>query len=879
MKTPRRFVRRLTWWATTERDEDRLRAEIDAHIALQTEDNIRAGLLPGEARRQALMKFGAVEAIKEDYRDQRGLPFLEALLQDTRYAMRSLRKSPSFTFLAIVILALGIGANTAIFTVVDSILLRPLPYRDPGRLIAATDSTDVGQQATLVALRQQARMADYADYTQNSEVNLTGRGAPARLVASEVSANLFRVLGVRPYLGRSFHDGEDQAEHGRVVLLSYPLWKDRFNGDPNAVGQSINIDDHPRTIVGVMPADFQFPSVTTQLWIPIQIDPRNVSEYWYMGIFPVVGRLRPGASVAQARAEFKVVMKRLKAQDAFRVFPNWGASASIGRLQDVMVMGIRGYLLLLLGAVGLVLLIACANFANLLVVRNTVRQKELAVRAALGAPRLRVLQQVLTESLSLAFAGGALGLLLAWAGTGLLISCLPFQTSRLSGVGINWMVLAFTAVVAILTGLGFGLIPAFTASKVQLWRSVRLAERTMTGGKKPVLAAFVIFEIAISVVVVAGAGLLVKSVLLLSNHTPGFDASHMLTLKLTPPEPVCTPYARCVQFYRAVTEKVRALPGVSDAAAVNFLPLSGDHQRFAAELQGHPYVWGKPITVVSWWSVTPQYLKTMRAPLLEGRAFTASDVQGAELVALVSLATAEKYWPGQDPIGKHIRGIWEKQWHRVIGVVANVHSIDLGVDPWAEQAQAYFPFAQQFQGKITGMTLVVRTTGNPLDLAPAVRRIVTEINSEVPVSHIQTMREVVENSISEPRSLMWLLASFAALALLLGAAGIYGVISYAVTQRTREMGIRMALGAKPLQIRRLVLGQSLRYAAAGLAVGLPSALAITRVLHSQLFEMSTADPLTYVAGSLIVLATALIAAGAPANRAARLDPARVIREE
>lgn len=858
------------------RTEKRLDAELRFHLEQQIAGYIAAGMSPEEARRRARLEFGGLDQVKEECRDVGAARFVETLIQDGRYALRSLRKAPGFTVLAIVILALGIGANTAIFTVVDAILLRPLPYPGPSRLIASA-STDVDMQATLVALRQQARMADYADYTQNSEVNLTGQGAPARLVASEVSANLFHVLSVRPFLGRSFHDGEDQAGHGRVVLLSYSLWKTRFHGEPSAVGQSITIDDHSRTIVGVMPADFRFPSVTTQLWIPIQIDP-TPNEGWYNGIYPLVGRLRPGASVAQARAEFKVVIERLKSHTFLHAFPSWGTSASIGRLQDVMVTGIRGYLLLLLGAVGLVLLIACANFANLLVVRNTVRQKELAVRAALGAPRLRVLQQVLTESLLLALAGGLFGFLLAWAGTDLLMSSLAFRTSSLSGSGMNWTVLAFTAGLSVLTGIGFGLIPAFGASKIELWRSIRLAEKTMTGGKKPVLAAFVIFEIAISVVVVVGAGLLVKSVLLLSNQNPGFDASHVLTLKITPPEPVCMPYARCVQFYRDVTEKVRALPGVTDAAAVNFLPLSGDHRTFAAELQGHPYVRGKPWTSVSYWSITPQYLNTMRVPLLEGRGFTASDGQGAEPVALVSLATAQKYWPGQNPIGKHIRGIWEKQWRRVVGVVANVHSVELGVDPWAERAQAYFPYAQNFHGS-TDMTLVIRSVGRPLDMAAAVRRIVTEVNSDVPISHIQTMNEVVANSISEPRSLMWLLASFAALALLLGAAGIYGVISYVVTQRTREMGIRMALGAKPGQIRRLVLAQSLRYAAAGLAIGLPSALAITRVLHSQLFEVSTTDPMTYVVGLLIVLAMALIAGGVPAIRAARLDPATVIREE
>ncbi len=802
---------------------------------------------------------------------------MTGLIQDIRYALRQLRKSPGFTTVAVFTLGLGIGANTAIFSAVNAILLRPLPYADPGQLIAAT-SQDVAAPATLVALREQAKSADYAGYTEATEVNMTGQGEPVRLVASEVAANFFRVLGVGPLVGSDFRDGEDLAGHGHGVLLSYSLWKSRFNGLPDVVGRSLVIDDQTQEIIGVMPADFQFPSASTEIWIPIQIDPNDVSAYYFQSNLPIIGRLKQGATLAPARAEFKLVISRLQEQHYRRILPWWGDDASLTYMQDVIVKSTRAYLLILLGAVGLVLLIACANFTNLLVVRNAVRGKELAVRAALGADRLQTIKHVLVESLLLGLIGGAIGLLVAWLGTSVLISWFPANTPRIPEIKMDAHVLGFSAVLAIVSGLVFGLVPAFRASQPGALEFLRIGDRTVANDGKSLLGKFVILEIAVSAVIVVGAGLLLKSLWILSGQNPGFNARGVLTVKVTPPESVCKEHARCVEFYRQLLERVRNLPGVETSSASTSVPLSGEMTRFAGELEGHPWVRGTPVTLVWRWDIAPAYFETMGIPMLQGRGFTDSDSDAAEPVAIVSAATASKYWPGQNPIGKHIRGIWEKDWRRVVGVAGDVHPSALGVDPFTALGQAYFPFAHPISPG-TAMVIALRTKADPLSMIGSIRHVIAETNPDVPLSHIQTMEEVVQNSISEPRSSMWLLTSFALLALLLGAVGIYGVISYAVTRRVREIGIRMALGSSTFEIRNLILGQSLRLAGIGLAIGFPAALAATRVIQSRLFEVKSTDPLTYVVGASLVLCVALLASYIPARRAAKVDPMVALRYE
>ncbi len=861
---------------TRDSQEHDLDRELRFHKEEAFDRKISAGITPQAAHREVAIEFGGTEQIKEECRDVQRVAFLENLFLDARYASRSLMKTPSFTILAILILSLGIGANTAIFSVVNAILLRPLPFADPDRLVAVTGFT-VRSQAALDALRNESKLVDYAAYTQSSEVNLTGDGEPARVVSSSVSANLFAVLGVKPRLGRTFRDGEDRSGAPKVIALSHSFWQTRFGGDPNVIGKILLIDEEPREVVAVMPPEFRLPSPKTQLWVPITINPGAAAIYYWMDNLPIFGRLRPGAEPASARAEFGLITGRLKERFYRRSWGLWGNDATLGSLRDTMVKDVRKRLFLLLGAVGLVLLIACANFANLLVVRTIVRRKELAVRAALGASRFRLLQQVLMESLLLAMAGGILGLASAWAGTTLLAAGFPADTPRLAEIGIDLRVLEFTAALSILTGIGFGLIPALRASRQDAQPALREGARSLAGGQRSILGTFVVIEIAVSVIVV-GAGLMVKSLWLLSNINPGFEASHVLSMQITPNESLCGDQAHCIAYYRNLTERVKVLPGVSNAAAVSSLALTQDFHNFAAELEGHPNDPGGPAPMLWFGEITTEYLQTMTIPLLAGERFSAATA--GQPVVLVSATTAKRYWPGQSPIGKHLRGVWQTKWRRVIGVVGDVKTFELGADPEWLQGAVYFPHQNGLDGNTASiMTLVVKTPGDPLAMAATLRKTVAGVSVDVPVSHIQSLDEVVSNSIAEPRSLMWLLTALAGLALLLGAVGIYGVLSYTVTQRVREIGVRMALGAVPSQIRILILGQTLRYTGAGLVLGLAGAVVATRFLRSQLFQIGTTDTMTYCIGLITVMAVALIAAWAPTRRAVALDPAIAIRED
>jgi predicted permease len=860
------------WWR--KKQEEDLERELRSHIELEAEER--------QDYYAARRAFGNVTSVKEEVREMWGFAMVEQIARDVRYALRGLRKSPGFAAAAAATLALGIGANTAMFSVVDAILLNPLPFPDPGRLIRISGDV-VRQQASLAMLRDGSRTTDYAAYAGNSEFNFTGDGEPRRVVGSEVTANLFSTLGQRPLLGRTFQAGEDRPGNDRVVILSHTFWQRHFRGDPSVIGRSITIHEIDRRIVGVMPPGFQFPSPQTEIWLPAHIDRRIVGVYWWAYYLNIVGRLRPGFTREQAFAELRTFVPRIR--DSFpppwKMWPDWGVRARIIGLRESLTGEVRTRVLVLFAAVGLVLLIACANVANLLLARGASRHKEISVREALGASRARIVRQLLTESLLLAALGGAAGLGLTFAIVGLFRHAVPGDLPRLAGGGVDMRVSGFTGLLALSTGFGFGLLPALRFSKIDLRSALNSEGRAVSARRfhRRLSGALVAFEIAAGVVVVIGAGLLARSFLRLVNVNPGFRSTGTLTALVTPNPSLCGVPARCTSFFQDVLDRARALPGVEAAAAVNPLPLTGEVGGGAIEMEGHPVLPGH--SAPSLWAnmVTPDYFAAMGIPILRGRGFLYSDRQDSELVALVTAATARRWWPGENPIGKHLRFVAERRVRRVVGVAGDTREVALAGDPDWVEGHIYLPYGQYVVNLGPTMSVVLKTTKDPMLLAEPLRRLVADIRRDVPVTQVRDIDEVISQSVDTPRSTMWLLFSFAALALLLSAVGIYAVVAYTVAQRTREIGIRIALGARARDVVRGILAWSLTVASAGLALGIAGAWAVTRVLRSLLFEVTPHDTVTFIATPLLLLFVVLLAAYAPARRASRVDPMVALRNE
>src|SRR5439155_10890913 len=646
------------------------------------------------------------------------------------------------------------------------------------RLVAITDWYP---QGALVAMRANLHSMEVAGYSDGQELNLTGLGDPVRLYGTAVSANFFSLLGVRPELGRSFLAGEDQPDKDRVVILSDAVWQQKLSGDPNVIGRWVTLEGESRQIVGVMPTGFQIPHLGLKLpsasseirfWVPLRLDPRAVGAYWGGGFMPVFGRLRPGVAQEQARAELRAYIPQMRGMFPWKMPDALWASSTVIPLQEGLVGGARTKLLLLLGATSLVLLIACANVANLLLARATTRQKEIAVRAALGAGRWRICRQVLTESAILAGCGGALGMLLAVNGLAWLKAILPADTPRLATVRMDWRVMAFTTGIAILTGLVFGAAPALQASRIDLTESLKTARQHSTGATshrlRSVLASA---EVALAVVLVIAAGLTVKSLWELSRVNPGFRFDSIVTARITPNEAFCADFARCRSFYDELLDRTRALPGVENAAVANVLPVSGRINAFAADLEDHPRDPKDPAPVIWETIVTPDYLRLMGIPLLRGRELTAADMApDAPPVALVTASTARKFWPNQNPIGKRLKRAWKSEWTTtVVGVMGDVNEYSLASRlPGFADGAVYVPYGNGARAGVprpAEMTLVVRATNNLSGLAGELRRVVSSINADVPVSEMRTLATVVSESVEAPRSTMWLFATFALLAL------------------------------------------------------------------------------------------------------------------
>jgi predicted permease len=841
---------------------------------------MEAGVTPEEARHAARRAFGNVVRVREEIHEMSRWALLEQLLQDVRHALRTLKRAPAFTAVTTLSLALGIGANAAMFSAVDRVLLRPLQYPDAERLVRVTGYYPKGAVA---ALQERTRTLEVAGFTIDLDFNLGGRTEALRLRGSAVSANLFAVLGASAALGRTFEAGEDRPGADGVALLSQELWAAVFGRDPAVVGQVVRIDGRDRRIVGVMPAGFDFPRPGTQLWTPLELDPSNAGDYWGAGYMPLVARLRPQATAEQALAEI-----RAHNADVVRLFPfpmpaRWNADVAVEPLQRALVAGVRGRLLLLLGAVGLVLLIACVNVAGLLLARAAARRKEMALRAALGAGRGRMVRQLLTESVLLALVGAALGLALAFAAFQGLKSLLPLDVPGLTAAAIDGRILAAVTVLALATGLAFGIVPALTASRLDLAHAVksggqRSADRSVLGLRR----ALIVGEVGLAVVLVIAAGLLVRSLWALTQVDPGFRPARVLTLRLSPSQSACRERRPCVAFYDELIRRARGISGVSRVAAVNMLPLGGEVAAVPVEIEGRPWDPTDAVApLLGAAAVTPDYFDTLGIPVLQGRAFGDADAEGSAGVVVVSASTARRHWPGENPVGKHVRVVWEAGWRTVVGVAADVRHYDLaGTSPDGLDGTLYMPYPQSVtttRQLPAAMSLLLRADGPAADVDREVRDLVLTLSPDVPVAAARPLEAVVASASTPTRSLMWVFVAFGGTALLLAAIGIYGVVSYATAQRTHEIGVRIALGATKAQVYGLVLGASLRLALAGLALGVLAALAVTRSLGALLYEVKATDPATFLAVAVLLVATACLAGLPPARRAAVIDPLKALR--
>ena len=808
---------------------------------------------------------------------------MTTLLQEIRFGFRVLRKNPGFTAVAVLTLALGIGANSAIFSLVSGILFRPLPYAEPDQLVSIRASYPRG---AFVAMRERVRTMNVATYAEGHEFNLTGTGEPVRLTATLVSAELFSVLGATPELGRAFLPGEDAAGKDNYVVISHALWQDRFAGDSSIVGRIIQIEGEGREVLGVMPADFRFPSSKTEIWLPLHNDASNTLAYWATDFMPVIARLRPNATIAGAVAEIRLFQSRVGELFPFRMPTQWNTDVTVLPLQSSMVADVRNRLLMLLGAVILILLIACANVANLILSRAATREKEFGIRAALGAGRDRIVRQLLTESLLLGVIGGACGLLVANVGLLVLKSTLPSGTPRLVDAQIDWRVLLFTGGLSLVTGAIFGLAPALQSVRSGFTEILQSGARGSTlSASQRVRSSLAIAEIGLAALLVIAAGLLVRSFWALSHVNPGFRTEHVVTARITPNQSFCDDPGRCLAFYRNVLEQVRSSPGVSEVALVNTLPLNGRVSKRSVQIENLTGSTGEVILPLFWLHVvTPDYFRVMGIPLQSGRWFNQADESGNAAVAVLTAESAQRFWPGQVAIGKHIRFVGDIEWRTVVGVIGDVRDYDLQrTIPDYMRGAVYVPYNLKATGELrripVEMTIAVRTAGDDSQVGTMLLAVVSVANPEVPVSELKTMRAVFADAAATPASTASLFIAFAALALVLGMVGIYGVLAFLVSRRTREIGIRLAMGAQRQNVFWMVLKEGAKFYAAGVTLGLIGALATTRLLTSELYGVSALDPLTYVAVALVMALVTILACYIPARRAMRVDPLVALRFE
>jgi len=808
---------------------------------------------------------------------------VSTFFQDLRYAFRLLTKNPAFTGIAILTLALGIGANTAIFTVVNAVLLRPLGFRDPARLVIVAEKSSFPVISTsfenYMDWRDQSHSFESLEGTRPATLTLTGAGEPERLTTRNATAGLFQLLGVNALIGRTFLPEEDRAGGNPVVLLSYALWQRRFGGAQEILGKPITLDTQPYTVIGILPRGFEILQ-PADVFLPFFPWARTLPQdrNWHPGII-AIGRLKPGVTRAEARTEMVAITKRLEEQ-----YPdyNTGTSADVVGLQEQMVQNVRPALLLLLGAVGAVLLIACVNVANLLLARAASRSREVAIRSSMGASRGRLIRQLLTESVMLSLFGGLLGLLLAWAALGPLLKISAGSVPAAFSVSLDRSVLLFTIGVSILTGLVFGIVPAMRTAGLDLRETLNEGSRGSTTGpgQHRIRGVLVAAEIAMAMLLLVGAGLLLRSFSRLQDVPPGFQPDHLLIADIPLSQ---TAYARPEQryeFFDRLVERAKSMPGVRSAAASTFLPVSGGGGLIHFNITGRPPKTPHDYIVTGYRNITPGYFETLGVPLLRGRLIAPSDAERAPAVVVINSTMASTFFPNENPLGKRCQlGATPDNaipTMEIVGVVGDVLQ-GLGDEPKAEM---YLPYKQADQIlPVFQMSLIMRTAMDPLTGAPALRSAVSQIDPNQPVVKVRSMEQNIETSVAQPRFRTWLIGIFAALALLLAAIGVYGVMSYSVTQRISEIGIRVTMGAQPVDILRIIVGEGLRLALVGVAVGVVGGLLLTRLLQTFVFGVSTSDPATFGAVAVILTLVGAAASYFPARRATRVDPLVALRYE
>lgn len=804
---------------------------------------------------------------------------MSALWLDIRYALRTFRQSPGFVAVAVLALALGIGANSAIFSVLNAVLLRPLPYPHPDRLVMIWEDwqrrggprEEFTNPANLADWREQAQSFEAMYGFTGSSVTLLSEGEPERILGAQVTPGLFATLGAEPFLGRAFSEEEERPGGPRVIVLTHGLWQRRFGSDAGIIGKPLLMSGTPFTVVGVMPAGVRLPVMSqAEFFVPLQAGRTGRGN----SFLRVVGRLRPGATLTQARAEMSTIAARLAQQ-----FPEANAEigAYVAGLQEQLAGGTRTPLLILAGAVGCVLLIACANVANLLLARATGRRKEIAIRIALGAGRAQLLRQLLAESLLLGLAGAVLGLAFAASGVSALLSIAPNLLPEIMVVRVDAAVVLFTLAVGLLTGALFGLAPALQATRATVHDALKEGGSASAGKYSNTLRNLLaVAEIALSLLLLTGAALLLRSFFALVNVNPGFDPSNLVTIEIATPRNRYPEGRQVADFYSQLMQRMAALPQVESVAAATSPPFSQNRMDIGYRVEGEPPL--PPGRSQAAWvrMVTPSYFSAARIPLIGGRAFDDRDTTDAPLVVIVNESFAKKHWPGANPLGKRISfggDDGEPEWREVVGVAGNVRSFGLENE---EPPAAYQPY---FATPVRAVTLLVRSRSGASQIAPQLRSLIREMDREIPLAGVGTMEQRMAGSLAQRRFTMLLLGAFAMVALALAVVGIYGVMAYTVSQRTREMGIRMALGAARADVLSLIVGQGMRLALLGLVIGLAAALALARYISSQLYGVGAYDPTSFIAAPLVLLLAALAACWIPARRATRVDPLVALREE